>query len=84
VLFLSGINMAVAAAPAYAHKIPTRQRLQDQALLRLLLFPGEQGSSCGVLEYLPDTLVRLRRALKVLLGADLLADVLGLRAMLAK
>jgi hypothetical protein len=76
--------MAVAAAPAYAHKIPTRQRLQDQALLRLLLFPSEQGSSCSVLEYLPDTLVRLCRALEVLLGTNLLADILGLSAVLGK
>jgi len=31
-----------------------------------------------VLEDFPDTLIRLGRALKVLLGADLLADFLGL------
>jgi hypothetical protein len=60
------------------------QRLQDQALLRLLLFPGEEGSPCGVLEYLPDTLVRLCGALKVLLGANLLTDILGLKPLLAK
>jgi len=68
---------AVAAAPVYSHK--PRGHLQDQALLRLLLFPGEQGSSCGVLEHLSDTLVRLCGALEVLLGANLLADILGLR-----
>jgi hypothetical protein len=56
----------------------TLVRLQDQALLRLLLFPGEQGGPRGVLEYLSDTLVRLGRALEVLLGADLLAHILGL------
>jgi hypothetical protein len=31
-----------------------------------------------VFEYLPHALVRLRRALKVLLGTDLLTDILGL------
>jgi hypothetical protein len=56
--------------------------LQDQALGLLLLFPGEQGSSCGVFEYLPDALVRLCRALEVLLGANLLADILGLGVLL--
>lgn len=55
--------------------------LQDCALGLLLLFPGEQGSSCGVLEYLPDTLVGLRRALEVLLGTNLLADILGLKSL---
>lgn len=34
-----------------------------------------------MLEYLPDTLVGLRRALEVLLGTDLLADILGLRML---
>ena len=55
--------------------------LQDCALGLFLLFPGEQGSSCGVLEYLPDTLVGLCRALKVLLSTNLLADVLSLDAV---
>jgi hypothetical protein len=52
--------------------------LQDQALLRLLLLPGEQGSPRGVLENLSNTLVCLCGALEVLLGANLLADILGL------
>jgi len=77
VLFLTGINIAQLRQPQYIHT-RHRQRLQDQALLRLLLFPGEQGSSCGVLENLSDTLVRLCGALEVLLGSDLLADILGL------
>lgn len=34
-----------------------------------------------MLEYLSDTLVRLRGALEVLLGANLLADILGLRGV---
>ena len=55
--------------------------LQDCALGLLLLFPGEQRSSCGMLEYLPDTLVGLRRALEVLLGTNLLADILGLESL---
>jgi hypothetical protein len=37
-----------------------------------------------VLEYLPDTLVCLCGALKVLLGANLLTDILGLMSMLAE
>jgi hypothetical protein len=80
VLFLTGINIAQLRRPQYIHT-RSRQRLQDQALLRLLLFPGEQGSSCGVLENLSDTLVRLCGALEVLLGADLLADILGLAVL---
>jgi hypothetical protein len=78
VLFLSGITWRDRGSPGTIHTRPW-QRLQDQALLRLLLFPGEQGSPCGVLKHLPDALVRLCGALKVLLGADLLADILGLK-----
>lgn len=52
--------------------------LHDHTLLGLLIFPGGQGGPGGVLEYLSHALVRLRRALEVLLGTDLLADVLGL------
>jgi hypothetical protein len=52
--------------------------LQDQALLGLLLFPGQQSSPGGVLEYFSDALVRLGRALEVLLSTNLLAHILGL------
>ena len=66
------------------HSSPTDRGLplQDQALGLLLLFPGEQGSSCGVFEYFADTLVRLCRALEILLGANLLTDILGLGVVL--
>jgi hypothetical protein len=80
VLSLTGINIAQLRRPQYIHT-RSRQRLQDQALLRLLLFPGEQSSSCGVLENLSDTLVRLCGAFEVLLGANLLADILGLAVL---
>ena len=52
-------------------------RLQDQALL-LLLLPGEEGGARGMLENLAHTFVRLGAALEVLLGADLLTDIFGL------
>jgi hypothetical protein len=55
-----------------------RADLQDPALLLGLLFPGEQGSPRGVLKYFPHALIRLRRAFEVLLGANLLANILGL------
>ena len=51
--------------------------LQDQALL-LLLLPGEQCRAGSVLEDLAHAFVRLGRALEVLRGTDLLADVLSL------
>jgi hypothetical protein len=51
--------------------------LQDHALL-LLLLPGEQSGARGVLKHLPDAFVGLGGALKVLLGANLLANILSL------
>ena len=51
--------------------------LQDQTLL-LLLPSRKQSSARSVLEYLTHAFVRLRRALEVLLRADLLADIFGL------
>ena len=51
--------------------------LQDRALL-LLLLPREQRGASGVLEHFANAFVGLGGALKVLLGADLLADVFGL------
>lgn len=57
--------------------------LQDQALLGLLASPpGEQGSPGGVFKYLPHALVCLRGALEVLLGTDLLTNILGLWVLL--
>lgn len=57
--------------------------LQNQAL-RLFLAspPGEEGSPGGVFEYLPDALVCLCGALEVLLGTNLLTDILGLWMLL--
>lgn len=75
-LFLSRFNIVWLRRPLLSRD--KARRLQDQALLRLLFFPGEKGSSCGVFKYFADTLVGLRRALKVLLGTDLLAHILGL------
>lgn len=51
--------------------------LQNQALL-LLLLPREQRGASSMLEHFADALVGLGRALEVLLGADLLAHILGL------
>lgn len=39
---------------------------------------GEESGACGVLENLADTLVGPGRALEVLVGTDLLADLLTL------
>lgn len=53
--------------------------LQDEALV--LLRAGGLAEECGtgcVLENLTDTLVGLGRALEVLVGTDLLADLLSL------
>ena len=55
-----------------------QNNLQDQTLL-LLLLPGEQCGASGVLENLADAFIGLGGALEVFLGADLLADVFGLR-----
>merc|ERR1719487_2368175 len=51
--------------------------LQNHALL-LLLLPGEQGGTGGVLKHLAHALVGLGRTLEVLLGTDLLTNVLSL------
>ena len=58
--------------------------LQDEALVLLAtaLLRKERGAG-GVLEYLTDTLVSLCRTLEVLVGADLLADLLSLLFVLA-
>ena len=53
--------------------------LQDLALL-LLLLPGEQCGTRGVLKHLSHTFVGLGGALEVFLGSNLLADVLGLES----
>lgn len=53
--------------------------LQDQALVLLVApIPLQQGGTRGVLKHLPDALVGLGRALEVLVGTDLLADLLTL------
>jgi hypothetical protein len=51
--------------------------LQNNALLLLLLL-GQKSGACGVFENLTDTLIRLCGTLKVLVGADLLANFLTL------
>ena len=51
--------------------------LQNNALLLLLLL-GQESGACGVFENLTDTLIRLCGTLKVLVGANLLADFLTL------
>ena len=55
-----------------------RRRLQNHALL-LLLLPGEQGSASRVLKHLAHAFVGLGRTLEVLLGTDLLTNVLSLQ-----
>lgn len=53
--------------------------LENQALGVLLCAGAREESSTGsMLENLPDTLVRLSRALEILVGTNLLADVLTL------
>lgn len=54
--------------------------LENHALVLLAAAPaaGKQSSAGSVLEHLADTLVRLGRALEVLVGANLLADLLTL------
>jgi hypothetical protein len=51
--------------------------LQDNALLLLLLLGQERGA-CGVFENLTDTLICLGRTLEVLVGTNLLANLLTL------
>lgn len=46
--------------------------------MALLGAAGQESSARSVLKYLPDALVGLGRALKVLVGTDLLADLLTL------
>jgi hypothetical protein len=54
--------------------------LQDKALGVVLLasLAGQESRSGRVLEHLTDALVGLGRALEVLVGANLLADLLAL------
>lgn len=54
--------------------------LQDSALLLTLMSLRKKGSPGGSLEDLADTLVGARRALKVLVSTDLLANLLTLIA----
>ncbi len=51
--------------------------LQDNALLLLLLLGQERGA-CGVFENLTDTFICLCRTFKVLVGTNLLANLLTL------
>lgn len=56
--------------------------LQDKALVLLAAaatLARQESSTGGVLEHLADTLVGLGRALEVLVGANLLADLLTLK-----
>lgn len=53
--------------------------LQDQALLvRLVGLAREESRAGGVLEHLPDTLAGPSRALEILVGANLLSNLLTL------
>ena len=52
--------------------------LEDHASLLLLAGAGQKGGTSGVLEDFTDALVRLGRALQVLVGTNLLADILTL------
>lgn len=53
--------------------------LQDQALVLLVAaFSLQQGSASGVLKHLANTLVGLGRAFQVLVGTNLLANLLTL------
>ena len=54
--------------------------LQDSALLLALVGLGQERSPGGSLEDLTDTLVGARRAFEVLVGTDLLANLLTLIA----
>ena len=58
----------------------TKTSLQDGAPLLLLVSLGQESSPGGSLEDLADTLVGARRALKVLVSTDLLANLLTLIA----
>jgi hypothetical protein len=57
--------------------------LQDNALLLLLLLGQERGA-CGVFENLTDTLICLCGTLKVLVGANLLANLLALNIIVSQ
>lgn len=73
--------VGAARPPGMLRRRPALQNmttLQDQALALLLLFPGGQGSAGSVFKYFPYALVCLCGALEVLLGTDLLTDILGL------
>jgi len=59
VLLLSRLNIARLRRLSTYIVAKSCPGLQDQALLGLLLFPGQQGSPGGVLEYFSDALVRL-------------------------
>lgn len=48
-------------------------------MLLAAAFPLQKRSTCGMLENLSDALVGLGRALEILVGANLLADLLTLR-----
>lgn len=47
-------------------------------MLLVAPIPLQQGSTRGVLKHLPDTLVGLGRAFEILVGTNLLADLLTL------
>lgn len=71
------------SVPIFARADPRwkpRGSLQDQALLAALglLLGLQQGCAGGGLEDLTDTLICASRALKILVGANLLADFLTL------
>lgn len=53
-------------------------RLENQALLLLLASARQKGGAGSVLEDFSDTLTSLGRALEVLVGTDLLTNVLTL------
>lgn len=58
--------------------IAVDSRLQDLAPLLRLAALGDEGGAGGVLKDLTDAVVGLGGAFEVLVGANLLADILGL------
>lgn len=61
----------------------SKSSLQDGALVRLLVSLGQESGPGGGLEDLTDTIVGSCGALEVLVGTDLLGDVLALGRRLA-
>lgn len=54
-------------------------RLQDKALALFALSLGQKGRPCGSLEHFAHTVAGTGRALQVLVGTNLLANLLALK-----